>query len=125
MHDATEGGVMGGLYELARTSGRTLHVERERVHVSAESRSVCAAFGLDPLVTVSEGTLLIACRPAHSEDVLQRLAAKDIDGFRIGTVGSRGPRLSLAEKGAHQTYVPPKLDPYWAVYARGVKRGWK
>ncbi len=60
MHDATEGGVMGGLYELARTSGRTLRVERERIYVSAESRAVCAAYDLDPLVTVSEGTLLIS-----------------------------------------------------------------
>jgi hydrogenase maturation factor len=125
MHDATEGGVMGGLYELSRTSGRTLHVERESLYFSEETRAVCAAFGLDPLVTVSEGTLLISCRPDRAEEVLGRLAAKRIDGFRIGTVGARGPRLSLGEKGSRRTYVPPKFDPYWAVYARGVKRGWK
>ena len=29
MHDATEGGVMGGLYELARTSGRTLRTSTQ------------------------------------------------------------------------------------------------
>ncbi len=125
MHDATEGGVMGGLYELARTSGRTLRVEKERIYVSAESKAVCAAYDLDPLVTVSEGTLLISCRPDRSDDVLRRLAAKRIDGFRVGTVGARSPRLSLSEGGTLRAYVPPKFDPYWAVYAKGVEMGWK
>lgn len=126
MHDATEGGVLGGLYELAKTSGRTLRVDREEIHVSGESRSVCVAFGLDPLVTISEGTLLIACRPDRSPAVLDRLAAKKIEGFRIGRVQGRGPKLLMSEGGStRRAYVPPKFDPYWKVYAAGVKGGWR
>ena len=61
MHDATEGGVLGGLYELARVERADLWVDKELIHVSEESSAVCAAFGLDPLATLSEGTLLITC----------------------------------------------------------------
>ena len=95
------------------------------IHVSEESRLVCAAFGLDPLVTISEGTLLIACRPDRSREVLERLAAKKIDGFKIGGAGGGGAKLRISERGSTRTYVPPKFDPYWDVYARGVKKGWK
>ncbi|MDA4112972.1 MAG: AIR synthase family protein [Thaumarchaeota archaeon] len=125
MHDATEGGVLGGLYELAKTSGRTLRIEREKIHVSEESSSVCGAFGLDPLVTISEGTLLIACRPDRLLQVLDHLAAKKIEGFGIGRVQGRGPKLLVSEGASTRTYVPPKFDPYWEVYAAGVKGGWR
>ena len=126
MHDATEGGVLGGLYELARTSGRTLRVDRESIRVSPETASICAAFEIDPLVTISEGTLLITCRPRSSREVMKRLAAKGIESFKIGTVeGGRRPGLRLMRGSSGETYVPPKIDPYWDAYSRGVKMGWK
>lgn len=125
MHDATEGGVLGGLYELARASGLTLLVDRDRVHVTAESRQICTTFGLDPLATISEGTLLITCRPNRSTEVLRRLAAKKIEAFKIGNVVGKGPKLAMSGEDARRGYIPPKFDAYWEVYARGVKRGWK
>jgi hydrogenase maturation factor len=100
-------------------------VEREEIHVSEESRLVCAAFGLDPLVTISEGTLLITCRPNSSGRVLDRLAAKGIEAFKIGRVEKGNSKLRISGDGPTRTYVPPKFDPYWEVYARGVKEGWK
>jgi len=126
MHDATEGGVLGGLYELARSSGHTLAVENERLHVSEESAAVCAAFGLDPLVTLSEGALLLTCRPDRTDEVLRRLSRQKVRGYPIGKVGERKRgALLLSGKGATKTYVPPRFDPYWEVYARGVENGWK
>jgi hydrogenase expression/formation protein HypE len=125
MHDATEGGVLGGLYELARTSRKALIVEREKIHVPRVNRLVCEAFGLDPLATISEGTLLITCRPKRSREVLRRLSAKEIAAYVIGRVEARGPKLWLSEGGSRRSYAPPKLDSYWKVYAEGVKRGWK
>ncbi|MGA2664723.1 MAG: AIR synthase family protein [Nitrososphaerales archaeon] len=133
MHDATEGGVLGGLYELARATGRTLDVDGGAVHVSEETRAVCAAFSLDPLVTLSEGALLIASRPGRTRLVLRRLAARGVEAFRVGTVTGggaegkgRGGRLRLRSgDGRPRAYTPPRYDPYWAVYARGVREGWR
>ena len=129
MHDATEGGVLGALYELARSSGRELSVERERIYVSEESSAVCAAFDLDPLVTLSEGTLVATCRPDRVEEALRALSRNGIDGFRIGRAGGRRGgegRLYLSLAGGRgREFVPPKYDPYWRAYADGVENGWK
>jgi hydrogenase maturation factor len=129
MHDATEGGVLGALYELARSSGRELSVDGERIHVSEESSAVCAAFDLDPLLTLSEGTLVITCRPERVEEVLRALSRTGIGGFRIGRAGRRkaeGGRLTLSSAGGRgREFVPPKYDPYWRVYANGLENGWK
>lgn len=126
MHDATEGGVFGALYELALSSGRTLRVDRRAMIVSEESGLVCRMFGLDPLVTVSEGTLLVTCRPDRSSEVLRRLSGKRIKAAVIGSVGRRGPgRLVTGSGGKALQYVPPKFDPYWDAYRIGLEKGWK
>ncbi|MDA4136247.1 MAG: AIR synthase family protein [Thaumarchaeota archaeon] len=126
MHDATEGGVLGALYELAQSSKRTVQIDKRKVIVSEESARVCGMFGLDPLVTVSEGTLLVTCRPHRSPEVLRRLLKKGISAAVIGSAGKRGQGRLLVSSGAKGVhYVPPKLDPYWEVYARGIEKGWK
>lgn len=126
MHDATEGGVFGALYELARSSSRIIRVDRGSVIVSEESELVCKMFGLDPLVTLSEGTLLITCRPHRSPKLLRRLHEEEIEAASIGDVGVQGSgRLILSSGGKGQRYVPPKFDPYWGAYVGGLEKGWK
>src|SRR5215831_15975098 len=48
LHDATEGGVLGGLIELARACSHDLRVSRAALPVSAEARAACEAFEIDP-----------------------------------------------------------------------------
>ncbi len=126
MHDATEGGVYGALYELAQSSRRTLKVDRERMLLSDVSERVCGMFGLDPMLTISEGTLIITCRPQASPEVVRRLSVKGIAAAVVGRAGQRArARLLVSSRGATGEYVPPKHDPYWAAYAHGLENGWK
>ena len=74
MHDATEGGVLGGLFELSSACGLPVVVRREAIHVPEEASAVCGAFGLDPLTTLSEGTLIVTCRPEAVEGLRAALA---------------------------------------------------
>lgn len=125
MHDATEGGVLGGLYEIAASSGKSLHVDPEKIPVAEDCRKVCSLFGLDPLVTVGEGALLITCKRERSSEVLRRLSRKGIQGTEIGQVREKGARLLLSKGGKKSPYTPPKDDPYWQAYAAGIANGWK
>src|SRR6266542_3035320 len=56
MHDATEGGVLGGLTEVASASGVGMRVEQARIPLRPEVRTVCAHVGMDPYTSISEGT---------------------------------------------------------------------
>jgi hydrogenase expression/formation protein HypE len=126
MHDATEGGVLGALYELADASGREFRVDEGQIIVSEETRAVCDMFGLDPLVTLSEGTLLVTCRPERSGAVQRKLSRKGVRAAVIGHAGKRGKgRLVLNSGGRTRRYLPPKFDPYWSAYAKAVEKGWK
>ncbi len=127
MHDATEGGVLGGLYELAAASGRRIEVDPQRVYVSEESRKICSLFGLDPLTTLSEGTLIITCSTRNIDRVQRKLSRAGIQSYAVGEVFKKGPSgLWLrGTPGRAKRYLPPYHDPYWGAYNRAIKKGWR
>ena len=125
LHDATEGGVLGGLLELARACGHDLVVERARIPLAPEARAACEVFGTDPYWTLSEGTLIATARPARAPAVLAALADADIPAAEVGEVVPGGGSLRLAEPGgATSVLTEPMPDPYWPAYARAIAEGW-
>jgi hydrogenase maturation factor len=84
MHDPTEGGLAGALWELAEAAGVGLRVEAERIPVLPEGARLCAEYGLDPLGTIASGALLVALAPADAGAVLHACAREGIDCAFIG-----------------------------------------
>lgn len=95
MHDPTEGGLIGGLYELAAAAGAGLSVERARIPVLPETEAICRLLGLDPLRLIASGALLIAVAPEHAAPVVEALAARGTPVASIGrfTPPAEGLRL--------------------------------
>jgi hydrogenase maturation factor len=122
MHDATEGGVLGGLNEMASASGHTFMVRRESIHVTKETRQLCSAFSVDPLISLSEGTLLLTCKNERVDQVTRRLRRNGIPSFAIGEVVNRRHGLLLVEESGSKTrQVVAKRDPYWRAYDQAIK----
>jgi hydrogenase maturation factor len=125
MHDATEGGVIGGLYELAFACGKAVVVDPRSIYVSAETKIICSLFGLDPLVSLSEGTLIITCRPEATSKLRELLSRNHIATFAIGHIGRSGKGLwNSVGRGETKPLVPPAADPYWDAYSMAVEDGW-
>jgi hydrogenase expression/formation protein HypE len=126
MHDATEGGVAGGLVELAKACGHDLRIERARIPLAPEVRVACEVFGVDPYTTIAEGALLVTTKAAYADAVLAALRDDGIVAARIGEVMSGRGRVWLAEPdGAVTTLDEPAPDPYWDAYGRALREGWK
>jgi hydrogenase expression/formation protein HypE len=125
LHDATEGGVLGGLLELAKASVVDLRVSRSAMLLSEESRAACALMGLDPLWTLSEGTLLITARPAWSLEVQAQLVDEGIAVAEIGEVVRGQGTVWLTGVGGDVTRISePQPDGYWTAYDQAVREGW-
>lgn len=95
MHDPTEGGLIGGLYELAVAAGASIEIESARVPVLEETRAICGALNLDPLRLIASGTLLIAAAPPAAEAALAALARRGTRAAVIGRVVASGPPLTI------------------------------
>lgn len=121
MHDATEGGVLGGIAEMSSASGRAFVVDPRRIHVGNEARAVCAAFSLDPLKTLSEGTLLLTCGPSKVRKVKEALRGRGIPSWEIGAVG-RGSGAWTEDDGRRRRIAEVE-DLYWKAYSEGTDAG--
>jgi hydrogenase maturation factor len=122
MHDATEGGVVGGLDEMADASRKSIVADRSMIVQLKEATAVCSAFGIDPLTALSEGTLLITCNPSRGDELVGELEAAGVRAGKIGTV-KRGRGLWMSERGRAIRRVRPGADPYWRAYSRAASEG--
>lgn len=126
MHDATEGGVLGALIELARACGHDLRIERSRIPISDEARAACEAWGgIDPYRTLSEGTLIATVRPEQRDAALAALADEGVPAADVGEVMPGHGVLHLTESdGSIGHLTECGSDPYWPAYDRAMREGW-
>jgi len=117
MHDATECGVIGGLYEVSRASNVGMVIEKEAIIVQEPVRKICDLFQIDPYVSISEGTLIITCRPQKAREVITRLADKGIPSSRVGEVVPDPGRFVITEGGKEHPLEHPRVDPFWEAFA--------
>ncbi|MBA1336659.1 MAG: AIR Synthase, TMP kinase, hydrogenase maturation protein HypE superfamily [Firmicutes bacterium] len=87
MHDVTEGGVLGALWEIAEASDVGLRVFRDRIPLKRETRIICEELGLDPLKLISSGCMIIVCR--NSDEMEKALKEQGIRVADIGEITAR------------------------------------
>ncbi len=121
MHDATECGVWGGLYEVAQASGVGMVVEKDKIPVLDEVVKICSHFGMDPYSAISEGTLIITCRPHKAREVLHVLGEKGILAVLIGEVTPLKEGIQLIDEGRQMPLAHPRVDPFWDAFRRALE----
>ncbi len=84
MHDITEGGLLGALWEVIEASGKGFRVYRESFPITDVTQEICKIFNIDPLKFISSGSMLITCK--DGEGLVERLKENGIKGTVIGEV---------------------------------------
>jgi hydrogenase maturation factor len=118
MHDATEGGVIGGLTEVASASGVGLRIDLAAIPVRPEVAAVCEHAGMDPYTSISEGTLIATVVPDRAAAFLAALAAEGIDAADVGEVTERSAGRVLVTAESDRPLEHPGLDPFWGAFGR-------
>jgi hydrogenase expression/formation protein HypE len=84
LHDPTEGGLLGGLWEMALAAGVGIRVDRGAVLWFEPGVRVCQAVGCDPWSTLASGTLLAAFPGGRADEAVAALAARGHEAAVIG-----------------------------------------
>jgi hydrogenase maturation factor len=116
MHDATECGIWGGLHELAEAAGLGVRVEKEKIVVTEGITEICGYFDIDPYASISEGTLIIICRPHKADAVVSALAGKDITSSVVGELTKPEKGMVLVRGGREEELKHPIVDPFWKAF---------
>ncbi|HHT27047.1 MAG TPA: AIR synthase [Firmicutes bacterium] len=114
MHDVTEGGLYGALWEMSRAAQVGFVVERDKVPVRPETRFICDCLRIDPLGLISSGTMLITC--PDGAGLATHLRAADIPAFVIGRVTKGESGLKRLDGSVTPLY-PLREDELWRFLA--------
>jgi hydrogenase maturation factor len=121
MHDAAEGGVLSALYELASASRTGLRIELEKIPVSDETSKICEIFRMDPYTSLSEGSLVLSCRPMKANRIISSLHSAGISASVVGEL-TREKFIAITKEGREVSIKYPVIDPYWRAYYGAKKR---
>lgn len=115
MHDATEGGVLGAIYEMVMAAGLGVEVDADAVPIRPETAEVCRFFRADPLKLISSGSMLIAC--ADGGAMVQALGDLKIPSAVIGRVTASGQWV--ASGGRRRELGISYRDELWRILETG------
>ncbi len=112
MHDVTEGGIFGALWEMAEASGVGLEIDVKKIPIRQETVEICEFFGINPYQLISSGCMLMA---AENGMTLQReLEKAGICASVIGKATEGNDRVLLNED-ERRFLEPPKTDELYKV----------
>lgn len=122
MHDPTEGGVAGGLHEIADAANVGFNIYEKELFISVETRKICDHFMIDPFQLISSGSLLILAKEPKINEILENLLKNNIQAAVIGEVID--PKLGrnlITKDGEKNKLVRPNSDHLWKVLEKPIK----
>jgi len=120
MHDATEGGVLGGAYEMARAAGIPVHLNLDNVPISKDISEVSGALAFDPWCAISEGTLLASVPPENTQNVRTAWTKAGIESHELGYFSGKTASSTVCRNGTTTPLTAPEIDPFWALFFASI-----
>lgn len=112
LHDPTEGGLLGAVWELAEAAGCGFELRAAAIPIRPETRAVCAVFGADPLKLIASGALLAAAPDGPS--LAEGLRAGGVEAAVVGRLTDGSGRWLVEGDERHQAGPVPR-DELWRV----------
>ena len=97
MHDPTEGGLAGGLRELAQAAALGMNVKAKDIPINNVTSQFCSALEIDPLGLIASGSLLITSNPKDDQNIIDSLASEGISASIIGFMQDQSHGLNLVQ----------------------------
>ncbi len=115
MHDVTEGGILGAVWEICRASGRGAQIDTELIPVRDETDKICRHLNLNPYKLISSGSMLITCPPESSARLCAKMHENDVACTRIGSV-TKGLDIYDSANDKRTAVEPPGPDEIYKVF---------
>ena len=128
MHDITEGGILGAIWEMCQISEVGAEVWEDDIPIEPETGKICIRFGLDPLRLISSGSMVIISPEGKLEEMKAAIEAEGVPVSIIGRVCPREDGICLVRGGADpgedhkgntkEIIDPPRMDEIYKIVER-------
>ena len=125
MHDVTEGGVLGAIYEMAVASDNGAIIYNDKLPINETQSRVCEIFSLPPPFCTGAGSMVITCKKEAVAKIITRLGENNIPCTEVGEMTEKSNGIKLNEEGRESDLAYHEKDPYWEAYFKALRSGWK
>ena len=115
MHDITEGGVLGAIWEMCSIAGAGAHIDAQKIPKDPVSEKICAHFGIDILRLISSGSMLIIAASDKKDEIIGELCAQGVPATEIGKILPKGEGLCIFKAGKATKIDPPAADELYKI----------
>ena len=111
MHDITEGGVFGAVYELCEASGTGCDLYQDRIPILDVTRTICRRLDINPYRLIGSGSMLITT--ANAEEMLSVLGKDGINAAVIGKITQS--EMRVIDNGEACKLTSPEADELFSI----------
>ncbi|MDD5097693.1 MAG: AIR synthase family protein [Candidatus Omnitrophica bacterium] len=122
MHDATECGIWGGLFEIAQHSRVGMLIDKNKIILQEEIKLTCECFGIDPYKSISEGTLLATAKSKKAKFIVAALKDAGIPASIVGEVTAQNKGMRVLDGNKSSELIHPRIDPFWGKFEELFKK---
>lgn len=113
MHDVTEGGIFGALWEIGAASGVGITADLRKIPIKQETIEICEVFDINPYMLISSGSMLIGCPQGNL--LVEKLMENGINAVVIGRATAGNDRIVV--NGDETRYLGPAgSDELYKIY---------
>ncbi|MDR1940124.1 MAG: AIR synthase [Clostridiales bacterium] len=107
MHDVTEGGIFGAVYEICLAGGVGADIYADNIPVLGVTKKICGRLGLEPRKLISSGSMLIVTESPG--ELLAKLEQKGIKASKIGEINNTS-RVRVFQKDGNYNIIESEED---------------
>lgn len=115
MHDITEGGVLGAVWELCQISGLGAELWGNQIPVESVTLKICKHYNLNYLRLISSGCMMIIVSPDKKEKLMEAISKEGIAVSEIGIIKDLSMGIKILEDGQLNWVKPPQADEIYKV----------
>jgi len=113
LHDATEGGLLGALWEVCVGQNLGFTIKEQSVALQPETKIICDCYQINPLKLISSGTLIIFT--PNPLPLLEDLQKASIPAFQIGIITNSNDKILIHTNGHNEIIDSCPQDELWRI----------
>ncbi|MCI8646111.1 MAG: AIR synthase [Firmicutes bacterium] len=115
MHDVTEGGILGAVWEMCTIAGAGAEVWPEQVPVKEVTKKICSHFDINYLRLISSGCMVIIVPADKKEEMMDTMKENGVEASYIGIIRDAASGICIKAKEKLTEIAPPASDELYKV----------
>lgn len=112
MHDVTEGGVLGAVWEMCDLYDLGCNIYNDKIYINESTKIICDYYNINPLRLISSGSMIIGVDKDKIDLLKGRFDKENIEFSLIGEFTEEG---NVLVGNGNESIAPPESDELYKI----------